>query len=138
GNFGGRGDFDVQVLWELQGLGMTNLARIKERGAENRLAIVQLFQVQDRIAAEVVQAHAQAQAAEARLKEAESGLTYAVDSLEKNLALITETRRVGDVDLLLVRPQEVLQALQALSQGYTDYYGPAADSSIAQLRPYRA
>src|SRR5262249_30699262 len=58
-NFGGRLDVDVQVVWELQNLGFGNCARIDERKAENRLSVLELFRLEDRVAAEVAQAHAQ-------------------------------------------------------------------------------
>src|SRR5262249_11471132 len=63
GNFGPRGDFDVQVLWEFQNLGLGNRARARERRAENEVSVLELFRLQDRVAAEVVQAHARLQAA---------------------------------------------------------------------------
>jgi hypothetical protein len=137
-NFGARGDFDLQVLWELKNLGMGNHALVKERRAENEVALLQLFQLQDRIAAEVVQAHAQAQESAARLHEAETGLTYAADSLQKNFEGLGQTRRAGEAVLLVIRPQEVVAAVQALAQAYSDFYAAAADHAIAQFRLYRA
>ena len=86
----------------------------------------------------MVQAYAQAQAADERLKRAETGLRFAADSYEKHVAVLAETRSVGGVDLLIVRPQEVLSTLQSLAQAYTDYYTAAADRTIAQFRLYRA
>jgi outer membrane protein TolC len=138
GNSSWRSDFDVQVLWDLPNLGVGSITKIRERRAENEIAALKLFQLQDRVAAEVVQAHAQAVAADERLKRAETGLRYAVDSYEKNVAVLAETRKVGEVDLLIVRPQEVLSALQALAQAYSDFYAASADRTIAQFRLYRA
>jgi outer membrane protein TolC len=138
GNFSARSDLDFQILWELPNLGVGTATRIRERRAENEIAVLRLFQVQDRIAAEVVQAYAQAQAADERLKRAETGLRFAADSYEKHVAVLAETRSVGGVDLLIVRPQEVLSTLQSLAQAYTDYYTAAADRTIAQFRLYRA
>ena len=40
--------------------------------------------------------------------------------------------------VLLVRPQEVVAAVQALAQAYLDYYGAVADANRAQFRLYRA
>jgi outer membrane protein TolC len=137
-NFSARGDFDVQVLWELQNLGLGNRARVDERRAENRLAVLELFRTQDRVAAEVVQAYAQAQAAADRVREAETGLKHAVDSVRKNFEGLKQTRRAGDVILLVIRPQEVVAAVQALAQAYNDYYGAVADYDRAQFRLYRA
>ena len=65
-NAGWRNSYDVQVLWELQGLGFGNRAAVKEREADNRAALLELFRVQDRVAAEVVQAHSQVRRASAR------------------------------------------------------------------------
>jgi outer membrane protein TolC len=137
-DFSFRSDWDVQVLWELQGLGLANWARAKEMSAENRVAMLQLLRVQDRVAAEVVQAYAQARSAADRLEHAEVELKDATDSLDKNFAGLGETKRAGDGILLVVRPQEVVAALQALAQAYTDYFGAVADYDRAQFRLYRA
>jgi outer membrane protein TolC len=137
-NFGSRSDFDVQLMWELQNLGLGNRARIQERSADNRAAALELLRTQDRVAAEVVQAHAQALSAAARVEQAEIELKDAVDSLDKNFEGLGQTRRAGDVILLVVRPQEVVAALQALAQAYADYFGAVADYDRAQFRLYRA
>jgi outer membrane protein TolC len=138
GNFGARGDFDLQVLWELQNLGFGNRARVNERRAENQLAVLDLFRVQDRVAADVVQAYAQAQSAASRVADAEKEVKDAVDSAKKNLAGLGETNKVGNVLILVIRPQEVVAAVQALAQAYNDYYSAVADYNRAQFRLYRA
>ena len=137
-DFRARGDFDVQVLWELQNLGFGNRARVKERQAENQIAILDVFRIQDRIAAEVVQAFAQAQSAAARIIEAESEVKDALDSVSKHLEGFEQTQKVGNVLILLIRPQEVVAAVQALGQAYSSYYGAVADYDRAQFRLYRA
>src|SRR5262249_20984735 len=134
---------DIELLWELQNLGLGNRARVNERRAENELAMVELMRVQDRVAAEVVQAHAQAQSASARLVEAEKELKDAVESANRNLEGFGQTQTVGRPTeggrlLLLIRPQEVVAAVQALAQAYTDFYGAVADHDRAQFRLYRA
>jgi hypothetical protein len=40
--------------------------------------------------------------------------------------------------ILMIRPQEVIAAIQTLSQTYGDYYGAIADHNRAQFRLYRA
>jgi outer membrane protein TolC len=138
-NFGARGDFDVQVLWELQNLGFGNKALMDQRRAENRLSVLELFGIQDRVAAEVTQAYAQAQSAASRLGKAESELKNAVESANKNLEGLGQTRTAGGkLIILVIRPQEVVAAIQALAQAYTDYYGAVADYNRAQFRLYRA
>jgi outer membrane protein TolC len=137
-NFGARGDFDVQLLLELQNLGLGNRALIRGRRAENELAVLELFRVQDLVAAEVAQAYAQAQSAEARVQDAEAELKDAVASAEKNFAGLKDTRKVGNALVQVIRPQEAVAAVQALAQAYADYYGAVADFDRAQFRLYRA
>jgi outer membrane protein TolC len=137
-DFGARSDFDVQVLWELRGLGLDNLARVNERRSENRQATLEAIRLQDRVAAEVAQALAQLQAAFARLAEAEQGVKEAVESANRHLEGMEQTQRVGNVLLLVIRPQEVVAAVQALAQAYADYYVAVGDYDRAQFRLYRA
>jgi outer membrane protein TolC len=137
-NFGYRGDIDVQLLWQFDNLGFGNRGRVRQRTAENRLAVIELFRVQDRVATEVATYFAQAQFAARRVEIAERGVRLSLDSVEKNLAGLSQTRRTGELVVLIVRPQEALVAVQALAQAYTDYYGAVADANRAQFRLYRA
>ena len=139
GNFGARGDFDLQVLWELQNLGFGNHARLKEKQAEHQQAILALFRLQDRIAAEVAQAHAQVQETATRIQDATDGLKLAAESVQKNFEALAQTRRLGgELVQLIVRPQEVVAAIQTLAQANSDYYAAVADYDRAQFRLYRA
>jgi outer membrane protein TolC len=138
GNAGARFDMDLQVLWQLDNLGFGNRARVHEREAENRLAVTELFRTQDRVAAEVAQAYTQAQMAARRVGLAEREVRSAVESADKNLVALGESRGVGNQVVLLVRPQEAVAAVQALAQAYLDYYGAVADANRAQFRLYRA
>jgi outer membrane protein TolC len=138
GNFSARSDWDLQVLWELQSLGLGNRARIKEMATEKRVAEMQFLRTRDYIAAEVVQAYAQVRSAATRSAEAEVELKDAVDSLDKNFEGLGQTKRAGDAIILVIRPQEVVAALQALALAYGDYYGAVADYDRAQFRLYRA
>ena len=136
--FGARGDYDLQVLWQLENLGFGNSARVRERRAEHELAILESLRLQDRVAADVKQAYDQAQSAAARVKEAEIGLKDAVDSVTQNFEGMKQTKRVGNLLVLVIRPQEAAAAIQALSSAYGDYYGAVGDSNRAQFRLYRA
>jgi outer membrane protein TolC len=138
GNGGLRGDVDIQLLWQLDNLGLGNRGRVHQREAENHQAELELVRLQDRIAAEVIQARAQAQAAESRMTLAEKEVRVALDSVDKNLAALAQPRRVGNAVQLYVRPAEAILAVQALSQAYADYYGAVADANRAQFRLYRA
>ncbi len=138
-HFSARQDWDLQVLWELRNFGFANRALVQQRQAENRLAVLELFRTQDRVAADVQQAHAQVQSAASRLGLAELELRSALDSAERNFKALGQTKDAGNnVLILLVRPQEVVAALQALSQAYTAYYGAVADFDRAQFRLYHA
>lgn len=137
-NFGARQDWDLQILWQLQNMGLGNHALVQQRRAENQLALLELFRLEDRIAAEVVQEFARAQSAAARLGDAEAELRDAVDSFTRNLAGLSQTRTVGNVLLPVIRPQEVVAAIQALAQAYTDLDAAVADYDRAQFRLYHA
>jgi outer membrane protein TolC len=137
-NFGIRNTIDLQFLWEVQNLGFGNRALVRQREAENQQAILSLFQTQDQIASEVVQARAQAIRAGRRQQQAEDGLKNALITVEKNLEGVQQTRSVGGNLVLIFRPQEVVASIQSLDQAFRDYYGAVADSNRAQFRLYRA
>jgi outer membrane protein TolC len=137
-NFGTRLDYDLQVLWQFENLGFGNRARVNERRAEHRLSVLELFRTQDRVAAEVSQAYAEAQSAQTRVRDAADELRNAVDSADKNLEGLGQTKQAGNLILLVIRPQEAVAAVQALDQAYTDYYGALGDFNRAQFRLYRA
>ncbi len=137
-NFNARNSIDLQLLWEFQNLGFGNKAAVRERRAENEVAVAERFRTQDRVAAEVAQAYAQARRAANRAREAELGLINARETAEKNVEGLSQTRRVGDVLVLVFRPQEVVAAIAALDQAYRDYFGAIADANRAQFRLYRA
>jgi outer membrane protein TolC len=137
-NYSARLDVDVQLLWQLDNLGFGNRARIRSREAEREQAMIALFRVQDIVAAEISQAYAQAQLSAERVVLAEQGVRLAVESAEKNLAGVGQTRRAGDLVVLVIRPQEAVASVQALAQAYIDYYGAVADANRAQFRLYRA
>jgi outer membrane protein TolC len=137
-NFSARSDWDAQLVWEIQNLGLGNRARVRERQAEHQAALIDVFRVQDRVAAEVAQAFAQVQSARERLGDAEAGLKDAADTLEKSLEGLRQTRRAGELLVLIVRPSEAIQALQALALANADYFATIADYNRAQFRLYRA
>ncbi len=138
GNFGGRFSFDLQAVWEIQNLGLGNRALVREREAEQRQALLQLLRTQDRVTAEVVQAHAQVRRSAKRIQAAEQGVADAAETAEKNLRGLVPGKKVGDRLSLVFRPQEAVAAVTALDQAYRDYYAAVADHNRAQFRLYRA
>jgi outer membrane protein TolC len=136
--FSWRQDWDVQLLWQLQNFGLGNRALIRQRGAQNEAAQLELLRVQDHVAAEVVRAYALAQTAAGRVGRAEAELNQARELVEQNLVALGQTRRAGDIVVLLVRPQEVVAAIQMLQQAYVGYFLAVADYNRAQFQLYRA
>jgi outer membrane protein TolC len=139
-NFSFRQDYDLQLLWTLQNFGLGNRALIKQRAAENRVALTELFRVQDRVAAEVVQAYSQAQTAEARIRESEAELKDAQTLVREDLTALGQTQRLGEGGpiQLVTRPLEVVAAVQMLQQAYVDFYMSINDYNRAQFQLYRA
>lgn len=138
GNFGPRFSMDLQAVWEFQNLGFGNRAAIRVREGESRQALLELQRMQERISAEIIQAHAQLDRATKRLKAAEDGVTNAVATAEKNLQGLGQTKRLGEQLVLVFRPLEAVAAVVALDTAYRDYYTSVGDHNRAQFRLYRA
>ena len=134
----GRSDWDFQVVWQLENLGAGNRGAVHERQGEQRQAMIELFRVQDQVAAEVAQAYAQVEAATSRIKEAEYGLAAAQVSFDGNLKGVSETIRAGDQLQLVIRPQEVTASLLQLRQAYNNYFSSVNDYNRAEFRLYHA
>ena len=137
-HWSGRSDWDAAVVWEFKNLGFGNRGLVTQRQGEQRQALVELFRIQDLVAAEVAQAHAQVEAAAVRVGRAETGLKAALASYEGNLKGLSQTVRAGDLLQLVNRPQEVVAALQQLQQAYLNYYTTTSDYNRAQFRLFRA
>ncbi len=134
----GRNDVNVQLLWELRGLGFGNRALVRERQAEQERAVIESFRLQDRVAAEVAQAYAQIESAAFRVTRAEIGVKEAQTNFAGNLKGMSETTRFGDLLTLINRPQEVVASLQQLERAYDNYFLSVNDYNRAQFRMYRA
>jgi hypothetical protein len=137
-HWSGRSDWDAQVVWQFKNLGFGNRGLVTQRRGEQRQALVELFRIQDLVASEVTQAHAQVEAAAVRVGKAEAGLKAAVASYEGNLKGLSETVRAGELLQLVNRPQEVVAALQQLQQAYINYYTSSNDYTRALFRLFRA
>jgi outer membrane protein TolC len=137
-HFSMRQDWDIQVLWQLQNFGLGNRALANQRAAENRGAAVQFARIRNQVAAELVQAYALAEQAAHRVEHGERELQSARESLEQNLAGLSQPKPVGGALTLIVRPQEVVAAIAALATAYSDYVLAIADANRAQFRLYRA
>jgi outer membrane protein TolC len=137
-HWSGRSDWDAEIVWQLKNLGFGNRGLVTQRRGEQWQAQVELFRIQDLVASEVVQAHAQVQAALVRVGRAEAEVQAALASYAGNLKGLSETVRAGELLQLVNRPQEVVAALQQLQQAYLNYYTSANDYNRAQFRLFRA
>ena len=70
----GRDDVSIQLVWQLESLGIGNLARIKAQRGQQSRAVIDLRTAQDMVAEEVNQAHANLQSAAARVVQADRSL----------------------------------------------------------------
>ncbi|HWC89052.1 MAG TPA: hypothetical protein VG433_05345, partial [Pirellulales bacterium] len=59
-------------------------------------------------------------------------------AIDQGMAGLDQTKRAGDLLLLVVRPQEMLLAIQALNQAYNNYYQSVSDFNRGQFRLYHA
>jgi outer membrane protein TolC len=134
----GRFDPNVQAIWQLENFGFGNRALVRERQADRQRALVELFRIQDRVAAEVVQAHARVQASIVNIGRSEIEVKEAQVSFEGNLKGIRETYRFGDRLIMVNRPNEAVDALRQLERAYDRYFLSVADYNRAQFELYRA
>ena len=134
----GRADVSIQPLWQLENLGIGNLARIKGQRGQESLAMIELFRTQDRVAAEVTQAQARVQSAAARVFQADRSLRTGIATFNGTFEGLGQTRRFGDVLELINRPQEAVFALQLLYVAFEEYFGTVAEYNRAQFELFRA
>jgi len=134
----GRSDLSYQALWELEAFGIGNLARIKEQRGEQSRAIIEVFRIQDMVAAEVTRAQARLQSAAARVTQADRALRTAIVTFNGNFEGLHQTTRFGDVLVLVNRPQEAVFALQLLKIAFNEYFTTIAEYNRAQFELFHA
>ncbi len=134
----GRDDISIQFMWQLEHLGIGNLARIKaQRGRESQ-AVIDLRRTQDTVAEEVNRAHANLQSAAARVVQADRALRTGIITLNGAVEGLEQTSRFGDVLVPFSRPQEAVFALQLLMRAFTEYYSTVAEYNRAQFELFHA
>jgi outer membrane protein TolC len=133
-----REDVSAQLVWQLDGMGFGNMARIKkQRGMESQ-AIVDLFRMQDVIAAEVTQSQADLQSAAVRVSEAERSLREAIITYDGNYRGLAQTQRFENLLIQVYRPQEAVKALENLLVSYDNYFATVADYNRAQFELFHS
>ncbi|MGH7227443.1 MAG: hypothetical protein ACRELF_29885, partial [Gemmataceae bacterium] len=133
-----RDDIDEQVIWMADGMGFRNLAWIKEARGMSSQAIVQLFQVQDTIAADVTRTQADLQSAAGRIAQSEREVRSALINYNGNVEGLAQTSRFANVLNQIFRPQEVVFALGLLMRAYRHYIATVAEYNTSQFQMYHA
>jgi outer membrane protein TolC len=137
-NWSARDDIGPQLLWQAEGLGLGNMARVKEQRGEQSRAIAEMFQVQDDVAAEITMAQARLQSAAARVVQAERELRSAIINYNGNYEGLQQTQRFKNVLIQIFRPQEVVYALQLLKVAFDHYFATVAEYNTAQFQMFHA
>jgi len=128
-NSANRMDTDAMAYWELRNLGFGEQAARGEATSRLRQSRFREVAVLDRVAQEIVEAHAQVQTRRKRIEVSKPGVVVAELSYNLNLQRIENAKGL---------PIEALQSAQALAQARRDYLNAVIDYNIAQIRLCRA
>ncbi len=131
--FVGRDDVSVQLLWQLEGIGLGNLARIKRQRGRQSLEITALYAAQDNVAADVTRALARVQSASTRVLQADRALRSGIITYNGQVEGLKQTNRFGNVLVLVNRPQETVYALRLLNTAFDEYFATVAEYNRAQF-----
>jgi outer membrane protein TolC len=129
GPFKDRLDTDAIAYWELRNMGYGDRAAKNEAGARVEQARWREVAALDRVAGEIVEAHARVRSRQQQLALAEKGVSTALDSYRRNWVRIENAQGL---------PIEALQAIQALGLARRDYLRTVIDYNIAQFQLLRA
>jgi outer membrane protein TolC len=132
--FGPRADLDAGLYWRVQNMGLGNHADVREQRAVTEQAALRRMQIEDRVAAQVVQGRELVVYNRERVQTAGSALFDARGELKgpvfENLRLSFETLKGGGDR----RPREVLDAVRALNDLLEAYLQAATEYDRARLR----
>ncbi len=134
----GRDDVSIQPIWQLESLGIGNLARIKGARAGESLAIINFLKIQDAVAADVTRAQANLESAAARVLQADRALRTGISTFNGNFEGLRQTTRLGNMLVLVNRPQEAVFALQLMNKAFNEYFATVADYNRAQFELFHA
>jgi outer membrane protein TolC len=133
-NFGPRGDAVASATWELQNLGLGNIAIARERNAQLIGANAHIVEVQAQVSAEVVAAAKTARYRLQTLQVSQDAVRQAVEMyrrlLESSFGMAGNRAQYDALEPLL--------AIQALNQARVQYLGEVIEYDRAQFRLYAA
>jgi hypothetical protein len=125
-------------MWQLEGMGIGNLARVKGQRGEQSHEIVELRKVQDMVAGDVTRVHARLQAAAAQTLQAERSLRTGIITLNGQIAGLGQTRRFGDTLVLVNRPQEAIYSLKLMYTAFEEYFATVSEYNRAQFELFHS
>ena len=128
-NFGSRSDVDLLAVWELQNAGLGNMALRREARSLFRRADFELGFIRDRVATEVVTAHADVASYRRQVKIGRQAMESAGESYQLNAERIQQGEGL---------PIELLQAITAMVDTQNGYTTAVANYHRAQYRLMRA
>ncbi len=132
-----RNDISTQLMFVADGMGLRNMAKIKAARGMSSQALVDLFRMQDSVAASVTRTQADLQSAAARVGQAEREVKSALINYNGNVEGLEQTKHFQNVLIQVFRPQEVVFALQLLMTAYGHYINSVADYNTAQFAMFR-
>jgi hypothetical protein len=133
-----RADPNIQLVWELDGLGIGNVARIKQQRGEESQAFVDLYRAQDAVVAEVTAANAHVQSAAGRVTQADRALRTGIITFNGNLEGLGQTTRFENFLYLVYRPQEAVYSLELLKSALDEYFTTVAEYNRAEFELFHA
>jgi hypothetical protein len=131
--WGARDDLSPQMIFTADGMGLRNMALVKVARGMSSQQLVELFHIQDSVAAGVTRTQADVQSAAARVVQAEREEKSALVNYNGNVEGLEQTRRFGNVLIQVFRPQEAVFALQLLMTAYEHYIDTVAEYNTAQF-----
>jgi hypothetical protein len=90
------------------------------------------------VAADVTRAQARVQSAAARVVQADRAMRTAIITFNGNYEGLQQTTRLGNVLVLVNRPQEAVFALQLLKLAFDQYFTTVAEYNRAQFELFHA
>jgi outer membrane protein TolC len=135
---GARDDISLGLFWGVENLGFGNRALVHERQAERRQMLVELFRIQDSVAADIARAHAQLISASTRLAKAENELREAQLAYQGDLENLGKVVDIGVSKVQISRFLDVISSIQAMARAYDNYFENIAQYNTAQFSLFRA
>ncbi len=133
-----RAELSYQAMWQLEGFGIGNLARIKAQRGIQSMEVIEFFKAQDTVAGDVNRALARVQSAAARVIQANRAMRTAIITFNGNYEGLQQRPRLGNVLVLVNRPQAAVFARQLLFVAFQEYFSTVADYNRAQFDLFHA